>query len=201
MEQFAQARWLLDPEVPVAERVSRTWGVRWEDSDQLRRFAEGARAPLLAESSHRLRSDLAEEAEQAGLAVRRNGTGAVNGVGVRRPSWTELLDVAFAFGTGYRLYSAVAHGTQWALVRVSGLVRDGWDENSDHLLVEEVALPGAVELALRHSLHAYALAAGDAYALFTQDHAQVRAAIAAWSDELGLPRGWLDEPMNNLQAE
>lgn len=202
MEQLGLAMWILDPELDPKTRAARAWGVRWQDLRQGDLFAEEAGNAALADHMREAMIALVSQAQKFGLGVAAKGEEqTITGAGVNQPGWTDLFGKVFDFRSGYRLYSAVAHGTQWALVRVGGQPREGWDENSPTLFVQEAAMPDAVELALRHGLHAYVLAISDALTLFSSDPERIIRSVQAWAEELGLQVGWINEPIDNLRGD
>ncbi len=201
MEQLGLAMWILDPELDPQTRAARAWGVRWQDLRQGDLFAGEARNAAMADHIREVMIALVGQAQDFELGVAAKAEEQpITGVGVNQPGWTDLFGKVFDFRSGYRLYSAVAHGTQWALVRVGGQPREGWDENSPTLFVQEAAMPDAVELALRHGLHAYVLALSDALALFTSDPERIIRSVQEWAEELGLQIGWITEPIDNLRG-
>lgn len=201
MEQLGLAMWILDPELDPTTRAARAWGVRWQDLRQGDLFAEEARNAALADHVREAMIALVSQAQHFGLEVAAKGEEQrITGVGVNQPGWTDLFGDVFDFRSGYRLYSAAAHGTQWALVRVGGQPREGWDADSLTLFVQETAMPDAVELALRHGLHAYVLAVSHALTLFTSDPERIIRSVQAWAEELGLQIGWITQPIDNLRG-
>lgn len=199
MEQLGLAMWILDPELDPKTRTARAWGVRWQDLRQGDLFAEEAGNAAFADHIREVMLALVDQAQHFELGVAaKDEEERITGVGVNQPGWTDLFGEVFDFRSGYRLYSAVAHGTQWALVRVGGQPREGWDENSPTLFVQEATMPDAVELALRHGLHAYVLAISDALTLFTSDPERIIRSVLAWAEELGLQIGWITQPIDNL---
>lgn len=200
MEQLGLARWILDRELEPTTRAARAWGVRWRDLDQGDLFADEVGNAAFAGQVRQGKIGLVIEAEDFGLGVATKGEEQrITGVGVSQPGWTELFGEVFEFRSGYRLYSAVAHGTQWALVRVGGQLREGWDALSKEVLIEEAPMADAVELALRHALHAYVIAMSDVLTLFTNDPEQMTRTIQEWAQDLGLPIEWLTQPIDNLR--
>ncbi|MGE3075130.1 MAG: hypothetical protein AB7N24_15355 [Dehalococcoidia bacterium] len=202
MEQLGLARWILDRGLDPTTRAARAWGVRWRDLDQGDLFAKDVGSDAFAEQIRGGMLALATEADGFGLGISTKGDEQrITGIGIRQPGWTELFGDVFDFRSGYRLYSAVAHGTQWALVRVGGQLREGWDALSPELLIEEVPAADAVELSLRHALHAYVITTTDALTLFTNDPEQLMRKIQDWAGEVGLPIEWLSDPIDNLRAD
>ena len=115
-------------------------------------------------------------------------------IGVPPLSWTDLIEQELKFSEGYRLYSAVAHGSLWGTIRVGGQLKPGWDSASGTLPTDDAIDPAAMEMLVRHSIQGYTRVVLTAAGLFGWQPDVIRTSLRQNCAEVGLPDDWLFGP-------
>jgi hypothetical protein len=107
LEACAVSVWLLDPAINSTERMSRGMGRRIEGLEEMRKFAQAAKAEdMIAHALARL-----EHARQKTADTGIKPT--------KVPGSTEIIKRMLDFEVEYRLLSGVAHGQGWALMQAA----------------------------------------------------------------------------------
>ena len=120
LEPCALASWLLDPRIDAHTRVGRVFAHRYEGLEQQLKLirADGQRKNYLQEiQGIKDRIDTVEQdALKIGYAPIVDKRGKRSGIGERMPSATEVIKLMLDEESMYRLFSAVTHGHDWALI-------------------------------------------------------------------------------------
>ena len=119
LESSALAAWLLDPVIDVRARVQRSFALRYEGLDQAVKFVRVAGSQ--SDVDERIKRIDAVEQDALNLGypkvMDKQGKKRIS-IGQLMPSATALVKEVLDKEFEYRLFSAVAHGHQWALIQL-----------------------------------------------------------------------------------
>lgn len=119
VESSALAAWLLDPVIDVRTRVQRSFALRYEGLIQAVKFVRVAGNQADIDKSIKRIDDVEQDALNLGYPKVMDKQGKKRiGIGQLMPSATDLVKEVLDKEFEYRLYSAVAHGHQWALIHL-----------------------------------------------------------------------------------
>lgn len=119
LESSALAAWLLDPLIDVNTRVRRSFALRYEGLDQAVKFVRVAGNQADVDERIKRIDEVEKDALNLGYSrvLDKQGKKRI-GIGQLMPSATALVKEVLDKEFEYRLYSAVAHGHQWALIHL-----------------------------------------------------------------------------------
>jgi hypothetical protein len=119
VESSALSAWLLDPIIDARTRVQRSFALRYEGLDQAVKFVRVAGNQADVDERIKRIDDVEQDALNLGYPKVMDKQGKKRiGIGQSMPSATALVKEVLDKEFEYRLLSAVAHGHQWALIRL-----------------------------------------------------------------------------------
>ena len=122
LESAATALWVFDSDIEKKERVERGMSLRLIGLEDQRKWSRTSPAgPDTDEVTRKITSrieDMTRAAVARGVEPHRNRQEQVDGFGSKMPGRLELVSRVPDGEFDYRLFSAVAHGHSWALIRV-----------------------------------------------------------------------------------
>jgi hypothetical protein len=122
IESSALVCWLLDHSVGLHERVGRNFAFRYEGFvEQQKLFAATNDKDGLARIQNRI-VKVESDALSLGFQKLLNKKGDLKGIGQVMPSITSIIAQTLGMEAEYRLFSGIAHGHHWALLRVGFMV-------------------------------------------------------------------------------
>lgn len=132
LESTATAMWLLEMDISVEERISRSMSLRLEDIEEQRKIIQDAtkNKPQRKEELiqvldyiNRQKERILAAAEERGVIAKTNSKEQVIGFGKGMPGKTSLVESQFGDSVEYRLLSAAAHGQSWAIILLGSNIR------------------------------------------------------------------------------
>jgi len=158
LEASAIASWLLDPAVSSEERARRSFAFRFEGMTESLKFMRVSMTKQGEIDTLLKRIDEVEDdAVRCGFGPVRDKNRKRIGIGMQMPSVTVLVKQVFDDEPTYRLLSAVAHGHQWALLKL-GYARLEEDEGkSDYVKMAKRISPDSVGYLSARTVRAFVL--------------------------------------------
>jgi hypothetical protein len=188
LEAASVASWLLDPDLDVKARISRSMTLRLSHLRHEATFVRVAQQqhpeareqfskaiPLV---ERRIRG-LVTQAERLKLAVKLDKNNKPTAIGARMPTATDLAGL-LGEGPLYRLFSAAAHGRTWAQLGLSLKRSGGKQAVSQHLTVEQALF------AILNSVEWFSRPAWNYFMLWGFDLGRLSSALESAYDQLGL---------------
>ena len=118
IESSALSCWLFDPNINAQTRAARSLGYRYVGLSEQSKIANKAKDSVISKKIHAQMDALEDRAVRLGFQQMRNKKGKRDGIGLRRPSLTGLVNETLNMEVEYRLFSSVVHSHSWATSQV-----------------------------------------------------------------------------------
>lgn len=119
LEPCALASWVADPSIDAHTRVGRVFALRYEGMEQQLKFGRVAKKPESELKSLEDRIDQVEkDALGLGFPLVQDRKKRRIGIAQRMPSATDMIKMMLNEEEAYRMLSAVAHGHNWAILKL-----------------------------------------------------------------------------------
>lgn len=124
LEAAAIACWLMADSISPEERISRSFANRYEGLSQQVKLARAIGDTPGCEKTLRRIDEVEAKARSLGYPVVVNNKGKRNGIGQQMPQTTSLIGHVLGEEEFYRILSAMAHGHNFALIRLGFFAPD-----------------------------------------------------------------------------
>jgi hypothetical protein len=118
LEAAAIGCWLLSESIDARVRIGRSFAYRHEGLSQQVKLAGATGDESSRRTSLRRIEEVDAEATALGYELIRSKSGKRDGIGQRMPTITKLVGDALGEEELYRVFSAMAHGHTWAVIRL-----------------------------------------------------------------------------------
>jgi hypothetical protein len=110
---------LLDPSIDVSTRVGRSFALRYEGLSQQVKYFKSIHDEALLENANSRINEVEKKACDLGFSKVIDKYGKRNGIAQQMPFITDLIRQTLDEEGTYRLLSAMAHGHNWAVQKLS----------------------------------------------------------------------------------
>jgi hypothetical protein len=140
LESSALAAWFLDPKIDAKERVGRDFAFRYVGFEQQIKICRINNEQTKIDQLEQRIIKVEQDATDLGYPQVLNSKKRRIGIAKLMPSITDLIRDALDQEFAYRLFSGVAHGHTWALLRMGLIETDGQNSVEQHTFEKHLNL-------------------------------------------------------------